>query len=366
MKMTNNYRIPHSTSARKGALKSLRAPAASLLVAFSITPTWAQSTATVYGVMDLGFVRESGGPNGASANKLTSGVSSGSRLGFKGTEDMGGGLSAFYTLEMGQLADTGGLAQGGLAFGRLAVVGLQSSNFGSVTLGRQYTPVAIVQTETDPFVTGLAGDSANLISAGGAGGNNRMDNTVRYAYTHSSGFTADLVYGFGEVENDASLKRQYGGAFGYVLGPAYVKIGYHNVNDAKGVPGWLTFVGAKYDFGFATAYFNYVVNKGSAVFGIVNADSRDVMVGVTVPYGQGRFIASYIRKDDRTPQNFDANQIAFGYLYFISKRTNFYTSIARIDNNAPAGSKTGFYRVGNATEQGIGSRAFNLGIRHLF
>lgn len=362
--MHNNYRIPHLISARARVLK-FAAPAVVLLAALAAAPSWAQSTATVYGLMDLGFVRESGGPNGANANKLTSGVSSGSRLGFKGTEDMGGGLSAFYTLEMGPLADTGALAQGGLTFGRLAVVGLQGS-LGSVTLGRQYTPVALVQTETDPFATGLAGDSANLISAGGAGGNNRMDNTVRYAYTHSSGFTADLVYGFGEVESNASLKRQYGGAFGYVSGPAYVKIGYHNVNDAKGVPGWLTFLGAKYDFGFAIAHFNYVVNKGSAVFGIVNADSRDVMVGITVPYGQGRFIASYIHKDDRTPQNYDANQIAFGYLYFISKRTNFYTSIARIDNNAPAGSKTGFYRVGNATEQGIGSRGFNLGIRHAF
>ncbi|SEB07894.1 porin [Variovorax sp. YR216] len=364
MTMHNNYRILHLMSARSRASK-FSPTAAALLAALSASPSWAQSTATVYGLVDLGFVRESGGPKGASANKLTSGVQSGSRLGFKGTEDMGGGLGAFYTLEMGPLADTGGLAQGGLGFGRLAVVGLQGV-LGSVTLGRQYTPVAIVQTETDPFGTGLAGDSANLISAGGAGGNNRMDNTVRYAYTHSSGFTADVVYGFGEVENHASYKRQYGGAFGYVSGPAYVKIGYHNVNDANGVPGWLTFLGAKYDFGIATAHFNYVVNKGSAVFGIVNADSRDVMVGVAVPYGQGRFLASYIHKDDRTTQNYDANQIAFGYVHFISKRTNFYTSIARIDNNAPAGSKTGFYRVGNATEQGLGSRAYNLGIRHVY
>lgn len=340
---------------------------ASLSAALALVPasSMAQSGTMVYGVMDLGFVRESGGPNGASASKLTSGVASGSRLGFKGSEDLGGGLAAFYTLEMGLLADTGGLAQGGLAFGRQAAVGIQG-RFGLLALGRQYTPVALIQTETDPFVTGLAGDSANLISAGGAGGNNRMDNTLRYTYKAASGLVADAVYGFGEAAGNAQANRQYGGAFGYASGPAYVKLGYHSVNDASGKAGRLGFLGATYDFGVATAHFNYGVNKGSAVFGIVNQDSRDLLLGVSVPYGAGRFMASYIRKDDKTAANFDANQWAFGYLYFLSKRTTLYTSIARIDNNAPATSKTGFYRVGNATEQGLGSRAFNFGIRHAF
>lgn len=328
-------------------------------------PSMAQSSSTIYGVVDLGFVRESGGPNGTSASRLTSGVASGSRLGFRGHEDLGGGLSAFYALEMGLLADTGGLAQGGLAFGRQATVGIHG-NFGSIALGRQYTPVALIQTETDPFVTGLAGDSANLISAGGASGNNRMDNTLRYTYKASSGLMADAVYGFGEVAGDSSAKRQYGGALGYVAGPAYAKLGYHSVNDATGKAGRLTFLGATYDFGFAMAHFNYVVNKGSAVFGIVNQDSRDMLLGISVPYGLGKFMASYIRKDDRTIANFDASQWAVGYMYFLSKRTTLYTSIARIDNNASATSKTGFYRVGNATEQGLGSRAFNFGIRHAF
>ncbi|MDM0024354.1 porin [Variovorax saccharolyticus] len=333
--------------------------------ALATTSASAQSSATLYGLVDLGFVRESGGPMGASANKLSSGVSSGSRLGFRGTEDLGGGLAAIYMLEMGIYADTGALTQGGLAWGRQSVVGLQST-FGSVILGRQYTPVANIQTETDPFFTGLAGDSANMISAGGAGGNNRMDNTVRYAYASPNGFTADAVYGFGEAPGSSLPKRQYGGAVGYVSGSVYVKLGYHNVNDAQGIPAEITFLGAKYDFGVAIAHFNYVVNKGSAVFGIVNKDSRDVMVGVSVPYGPGRFMASYIQKDDKTAADSDANQVAFGYLYYLSKRTNLYYSIARIDNSKIAGTTTSFYRVGNATEQGLGSRAFNFGMRHIF
>lgn len=341
----------------------LSASAAVMSMAF--VPAWAQGSVTVYGVMDMAYVHESGGINGASVSKMTGGVSTGSRLGFKGAEDLGGGLSAFFNLEMGLLSDTGGLAQGGLGFGRQSTVGLRGQ-FGTLALGRQYTPVALVQVETDPFVTGMAGDSANLISAGGAGGNNRMDNTVRYSFNAQSGYTLDLVYGFGESPENAHFNRQFGGAVGYVSGPAYVKLGYHNVQSGTGAVGKLTFLGAKYDMGFATAHLNYVVNKGSAVFGLLNPDSRDLLLGLSVPYGPGKFLASYIRKDDRTAANYDANQLAIGYVYDLSKRTSLYTAIARIHNNAQAGNKAGFYRVGNSTEQGSGSRAFNIGMRHAF
>lgn len=344
---------------------NLKVSSIALALGLLAGPSWAQSTVTLYGLIDMGFVHESGGPNGASINKLTSGVSAGSRLGFRGLEDLGGGLAAVYTLEMGINADTGSSGQGGLLFGRQSFVGLQG-DFGSVLLGRQYTPVAFIQTETDPFYTGLAGDSANLISPGGAGGSNRMDNTVRYAFAGKSGLTADLVYGFGEVAGNTRANRQYGGSLGYVSGPVYVKLGHHNVNNAASVPGKVTYLGATYDFGAAKAHFNYVVNKGASVFGIVNSDSRDVLLGVSVPYGVGRFMASYIRKDDRTLANNDASQLALGYMHSLSKQTSVYTSIARIKNNAVAGSATGFYRVGNATEQGLGDQAFNIGIRHAF
>lgn len=342
-----------------------KAIALPVLLGLSVGAACAQSAVTIYGLVDMGFVHESGGPAGASVYKLTSGVSSGSRLGFKGSENLGGGLSASFMLEMGINADTGALGQGGLAFGRQAVVAI-AGGFGSVTLGRQYTPVATLQTESDPFGTGLAGDSANLISAGGAGGNNRLDNAVRYTFASEGGLTADVVYGFGEVAGNSRAKRQYGAAFGYVSGPVYAKLGYHSVNDVNGKAGKVTFLAAKYDFGAATAHFNYVVNKGSAVFGLVNDDSDDILLGVSVPWGQGRFMASYIRKNDKTAADNDARQIALGYAHWLSKRTNLYTSIARIRNNAVAGAPTGFYRVGNATEQGSGDRAFNVGIRHMF
>lgn len=368
MNSIGRYRAFRSTSENAFNMPTPRfrtLPFVCIALGAAAAPAMAQSSTTVYGLVDLGFVRESGGPGGARNQKLTSGISAGSRLGFRGTEDLGGGLSAVYRLEMGLNSDTGTLGQGGRAFGRESWVGLQGG-FGRILLGRQYTPVAFLQVETDPFNTGLAGTSANLISAGGAGGSNRMDNTVRYAVETKQGLTLDLAYAFGEKADDASASREYGLAVGYVSGPVYVKLGHHNVNDAKGVPGKVTLLGAKYDFGVATAHFNYAVNRGSAVFGLINKDSRDLMLGISVPYGAGRFMASYIRKDDRTLDNNDANQWAVGYMHNLSRRTALYASIARIHNNARAGAATGFYRVGNATEQGLGSRALNFGMRHAF
>ena len=95
----------------------------------------AQSNVAMYGIMDMGVVSESGGAGGR-ALKLTSGIANGSRLGFKGSEDLGGGVAAIFTMDAGILADTGASAQGGLLFGRQAFVGLAGAA-GTLRLGRQ-------------------------------------------------------------------------------------------------------------------------------------------------------------------------------------------------------------------------------------
>ncbi|HEX7647654.1 MAG TPA: porin, partial [Noviherbaspirillum sp.] len=113
----------------------------------------AQTAVSVYGLMDLGVVAESGGPGG-SLLKLTSGISAGSRIGFRGTEDLGDGLKAKFVIESGIAADTGGVTQGGLVYGRQAFVGLDG-HFGSLTAGRQYAPHFLAIDDIDPFGTGL-------------------------------------------------------------------------------------------------------------------------------------------------------------------------------------------------------------------
>jgi predicted porin len=312
--------------------------------------SWAQTSVTVYGVMDLGVVSEGGGPGG-SVLKLSSGVSAGSRLGFRGVEDLGGGLSAKFVIESGIAADTGGLNQGGLTFGRQAFVGLDGG-FGSITAGRQYTPHFLAIDDIDPFGTGLAGNSTNLM-----GTTARMSNALIYATPTLGGFSGQLAYGFGEVAGDTSANRQLGLRLAYSAGPFSAGLAHHHTNDAVGTTAEKnTLISGKYNFNFGWASLGYNVNDGAP-----GSDSRDILVGLSVPVGAGIVMTSYIRKDDRTALNRDASQLGIGYMHNLSKRTALYSSYARIDNDNGA-----TYTVGNAIEAGSGNRAFNVGVRHRF
>lgn len=337
----------------------------------------AQSSVSVYGLVDLALVRESGAASG-SATKITGGTGSGSRLGFKGVEDLGGGLSALFVLESGFQPDTGAMGQGGLLLGRQAYVGLQGS-FGTVMLGRQYTPQYMTVVMVDPFGSGHAGDSKNLMPGTG-NGYTRMDNTIKYVSPTVGGMSGELAFAPGEVGGDNSAGRQIGAAIGYAAGPLKVRLGYHNRNndtallknlaDAKN-----TVLAATYDFGVAKAHLAYGSNKGLnssalrnganpfayAVAPVASTDSRDLLAGLSVPFGPHTLMASHIRKDDRTGRNQDATQTAVGYKYLLSKRTDVYAAYAKIDNKHGAG-----YTVGSAIESGSGDAAFNLGIRHSF
>jgi predicted porin len=311
---------------------------------------YAQTSITVYGIVDAGIVSERGGPAGT-VTKLTSGVQSGSRLGFRGTEDLGRGLAAKFVLETGIAIDTGGFNQNGTAFGRQAYVGL-SGGWGAVTLGRQYTPHYLAVVDVDPFAAGLAGYAPNLVTTV-----LRMNNTIKYTTPAWSGFIGELGYGFGEVPGNNTANRQIGAAVGYANGPLVAKLAYHTVDDAIGADrARNTLLMGKWDFGVAAASLGVNVNKGIGAI-----DNRDYIVGLSAPIGQNTFLASYIRKDDRSGLNNDASQWALGYTYAISKRTNFYTSYARINNDNGAA-----FTVGNASEAGSGDKAFNVGIRHMF
>lgn len=314
----------------------------------------AQTTLNIYGIVDAGIVSERGGPAG-NVTTLSSGVQSGSRLGFKGMEDLGGGLSAKFVLESGFGVDNGtmgqGVGQNGQLFGRQAYVGL-SSRVGEVTLGRQYSPHFLLLDEIDPFGTGLAGASTNLMST-----TRRMDNTIKLSTPSWSGFAGELAYGFGEVAGDNKANRQIGASVGYANGPLVVKLAHHRAENALATDrAKNSLLAGKYDFGVAAVSLGFGVNKG-----VGTTDSRDYLIGASMPIGSGTVLASYIRKNDRSALNADATQWALGYTYALSKRTNLYTSYARINNDPGAA-----FTVGNATDVGSGDKAFNLGIRHKF
>ncbi len=314
---------------------------------------------TTYGIVDMGFVSESGT---ASIQKLTSGAQSGTRLGFKGTEDLGNNMKALFVLETGIAADKGGFNQGNLAFARQSFVGLQS-DAGTLTLGRQYTPFFLaLNAVADPFASGLAGNAQNLIPSSGI----RMDNAVKYASPTFSGVSGEVAYGFGEntAGNDRS-GRNIGGSIGFTDGTLNVRLAYHRANEAPATATTIsnlddtsTILAANYKFEVAKVFAAYSDNNVQ-ISG--RGKSRDLLIGVSVPFGNHTFIASYINKNGRSTANLDANQLGLGYTYALSKRTNLYAAWASINNKNGAP-----YTVGNNSETGTGDRAVNLGVRHTF
>lgn len=328
--------------------------ALAVLGAFT-TSANAQTNVTVYGIVDLGIRHEDNGAPAGSVTRMDSGILNGSRLGFKGSEDLGGGLSANFQLENGFNADDGTLGNGGRLFGRQSWVGL-SGGFGSVKLGRQVTPVWANSGVFDPFGDSQAGDSARLFNYSGS----RTDNVVSYSH-EASGLRGELQYGFGEVSGSSSANRMIGAVAGYRGGPVDVVLTYTgNDNAAGSVRGKATMIGGNYNFGIAKLFAAYQGNKDVTPLGVVAAgeESCAALIGVSVPVGSGSLRASYIRLTDKQRNDADVDQIGIGYVYNLSKRTAIHASASRLENDRLAS-----YRV---AAPGATSRLIDIGVRHSF
>ncbi|RDU99049.1 porin [Trinickia dinghuensis] len=265
------------------------------LSAFAM-PAFAQSSVTLYGVLDEGF-DYTNNVQGGHVYELTSGYAQGSRWGLKGSEDLGGGLKAIFQLENGFNLSNGALNQGGRMFGRQAYVGL-SSDFGTVTLGRQY----------DSVVDYLAPTTANGNWAGylfshpwdndNTDNSFRVNNTIKYASPNYSGLQFGGTYSF---SNDPgfSNNRQYslGGQYqngGLLVGAAYLQANNPGVtsggaiatNDANFVSSRLRIFGGgiNYTFGPATAGFVYTnTNISNPTTDAGYFTSKDSLVPTTGP-----------------------------------------------------------------------------------
>jgi predicted porin len=323
------------------------------------------SNVTIYGLVDANInrIHNSTGTKWAQ----DSGDWAGSRLGFKGTEDLGGGLSAIFNLENGFNVDSGTQGQGAL-FGRLAFVGLSSKTAGTVTLGRQKTSLYETNATLDPFGDGLAGNVSGSIATGASGKyfdelGTRFNNEVRYTSANLAGFTGKVGYIFGEQANNFSADNGYDLGLSYANGPlnlmgAYSKVKADVGSDAN-KKAWQ--VGGTYDFQVAKLALMYGQHKygagsyaNTSAGGTVAAgglNNRTYMLGVTVPVGAFSILASYLRTDDRNTTNLDYDRYSLGALYALSKRTTLYTSVGYEKNH------------GAATDTG---NKFSVGIDHTF
>lgn len=384
-------------------------------------PAFAQSSVTIYGIVDAGYSYRGDNIKDSVSNRsgIDSGISNGSRLGFKGTEDLGGGLKAGFVLEQGVSVDTGESGQG-RTFGRQSFVNL-SGGFGTVALGRQYAPQHVFQGTYDPFGKGNVGQAHNVYYS-----DTRLDNLLAYVSPNWGGLSVVAGYTFNAIGNEskgnntgdtalantsyvnaAVVNGGLGGAKGvlagagdirvfainpnYVNGPLAVGLNFHQAKLAsdvlEGVDGDKVRVwdlGASYNFGVIKLAAMFGQRKGDDALGdfLFNPafkKSTSWMLGATVPVGAaGKVLASYTQRKSEltdgakefydTNKDAKANQWALGYEHSLSKRTTLYTAYSDINNKDAAKGNTDLgASVGDATSAGQGyQRGFSLGLRHVF
>ncbi len=336
------------------------------LVALAVLATtgaaFAQSSVTLFGVVDAAYARVSG--SGASRSGITNSGYNSSRFGMRGVEDLGGGLKAGFWLE-GQLTNDDGNAAG-LNFQRRSTVSLMG-NFGEVRIGRDYTPTFWNTTVYDAFGTNGIGQ-ANSPGVGGYAANTtavRSNNSVSYfAPGGLGGVTFQAMIGFGEQASNAANSKQgnyMGFRLGYGAGPLSMALANGKVKGATAGADVSTFnAGISYDLGVVKPMFVMGQEKDSV------SKTKFTEFGATAPMGAGQLRAAYSRYDV-TNSNNDWNKFAVGYGYDLSKRTQVYGTYARVSNKGlatKAVSNNGLAAVGVAA--GGGSNGLELGVRHSF
>lgn len=348
----------------------------------------AQSSVTLFGVIDAGYASLHN--QGAGRNSgLVSGGSSTSRIGLRGTEDLGGGMSASFWLE-GQLNnDVGGGAtqSAGLDFARRSTVSL-SGPFGELRLGRDIVPTAYAHLMYDPTGNrGLIAIDLTAASLGGvampSGGPLRNSNTVNYFLPATlGGWYGHVQYAFGEKASGTtalggSRNGNYLGARGgYKKGPLDISValGQYAQLVRAGAAGDYTIanIGASYDFGFIKPMGLFQRERMDATGTAARFEFDTLALGLIAPAGRGNVLATVAKYDNRTAgSNNSYYKFGLGYVYPLSKRTSLYAQGAVIDNKGTGtmvlnGMSSSVAVPSAGMTPGGRSTGYALGIKHMF
>ena len=299
------------------------------IAALASASAFAQSSVTLYGVMN-GGVNQTKATSAAGVTTTTSannaaGAWASNRLGFTGTEDLGGGMKAAFTYELGMNADgTGDL---GVAGGvRQSHVTL-SGNMGSINFGRQYNPLFLLTVATD------AG-AANNLSAGrtayGQIATARTSGLTTYTSPTMGGFTAKLSSGTNtaDVGGAETGDKVTGGSLVYANGPLMVGVAM-NTTDKVNVAGDKdeSYMGATYKLGQATLLAAAGTTKTKDAAGAQSAKKQGTQIGIRYPFGKVDTFATYGTATVNTTEgSADVKSTAYqaGAMYNFSKRTGAY------------------------------------------
>ncbi|MFG6430616.1 porin [Roseateles sp. LYH14W] len=341
--------------------------------AFAQSPT---TQVSLYGILDANVQVLDGA---ARQTRVQSGGLSGSRFGVRGSEDLGGGLKAFFTLESGINADDGTHGQNAF-WGRQAFVGL-GTPYGKVSLGRQYGSVYTLTHEFSQFSNVGTGASTAVIggfggyepvrggnsSAAANGGPARVNNSVKLESTSYGGFSAGALWGMGEVAGSTADNRVadiHGRYTGHGL-DAMVSL----VDDkADAIRQHVRTVSAAAAYDWNSLRFNggaMQVDDRSAA----DRDGQGYWLGASYRTGQHVFKGQYVEsKNDGAQLDGKTQAFGVGYQYDLSKRTALYSSVTRFKNDGVGyvGRAAGTIPVGLTDANERNMTEFVAGIRHSF
>lgn len=348
----------------------------------------AQSSVTLYGILDAGIRYQTVSLQGASASNFGAayGVQSGNRFGLRGVEDIGNGNRVTFVLENGFELGNGTNGQSNRLFGRQAYLGVENNAWGLARIGRQYNLATDYFGAVDPFSQGFG--QANIGAAFGAANTLRMSNAIKYQSPLMSGFRAGAAYSFANGMSNTAIDgaaaragstgynfetnnnvRQLSLGANYTNGPIYAALSYDKIYaptstiSASNPSSWN--LGGAYDLKVAKLSAAYGQTRGGYILGQGNGATgaglnlngnpsnntgevifdqnmgyNSYLLGATVPVNAtSRVMVSWTlltpntnMKDTYNAQNQSAYNL--GYTYDFTKRTNAYAYVSYMDNLA--------------------------------
>lgn len=347
-----------------------------LLVALACAaafPAYAQSGVTLYGVTDMGLNYVSN-KDGGSLVELRSGNTLASRFGFRGAEDLGGGMSAIFRLESGVNVDTGSSANASQFFNRQSWMGL-SSSLGQVTMGVHLPTMNDVfadSTNSTYFSSQSAAIDGGAVATGTAAsrfnnyiGGIRVSNSIKLRSASFGGFQLLGMVAPGEKSTSLGNLYSVGGIYGvgsYEFGFAYQTQSCPTGVACSGTKARDTVMalGAAYKWAGGGRLGAYVTRQQNSKF--MRGENADVLSLLLVyPVNVWTFAAGYQMLHDRTELKQDIQQLNLQAKYALSKRTDLYAQLSyqHVDNAGTAGM---FSRASTTNKQ----TQANIGIRHSF
>lgn len=342
----------------------------------------AQTSVTVYGIVDTALAHTNNVDTAGNSVTKVSSLSGSlpSRIGFRGSEDLGNGLSAVFAAESGFSPDTGTSGQGGRLFGRQAWVGLKGK-WGTLQVGRIPNMTFLATAKSDVLGPNLFSiNSIDLYLP-----NARSDNAVGYLGSFN-GFTAGATYSFGrdasgaggpaatncagEVASDSKACRQFTALLGYETKAFGVNTTYDKLQGNTGAAGGLTSsdrfdrrvtVNAWAMLGSTKLGAGLIDRKTDAVTGVTESDL--VYLGISQPVAPRITLDAQVARRDVKRSADDTNMFVARLTYAFSSRTAAYGAVGRMDNHGAAAIALD---AGGTVAPGRAQNGVMAGIRHMF